>query len=198
MDHGSAQPTTAASSEDQQQMNELIEKAAKVLSVKIQKRRTTQDIEDIYGTAEFPKDYALNDPKMSALCCACSLTELNAEEQQSNEGILQTILKYQPNVEHKDQFDRRPLHFAVMAGNMTAVKYLVETGKVEINAQTKGGETPLMKAGQAGFMEICKYLLEHGSDAKITNRVGMTAVDMACLNQRNESLLKLLNDALNY
>ena len=177
-------------------MDELIEKAAKVLSVKIQKRRTTQDIEDIYGTAEFPKDYCLNDAKMSALCCACALTEQNMDEQKSNEAILQTILKYQPNLEFADQFQRRPLHFAATSGNTTAIKYLVETGKVDINAQTKGGETALMKAGQAGYLEICKYLLDRGCDGKIKNCVGMTAVDLACVNQRNEALLTMLNEAL--
>ena len=67
-----------------------------------------------------------------------------------------------------DMFDRTPLHHACRNNNLTAVNHIlnwVQQGyapNFDINAKASGGDTPLMKAAEAGNLEICKKLLLFG------------------------------------
>jgi len=93
---------------------------------------------------------------MSALSLACSLGEETEAHKPYNLKLVSTILKYNPDINQKDDWGRTPLHLACNSGNLTAVNTLIAIGvssddepmaqTLDLNAQSLGGETPLMKA----------------------------------------------------
>ena len=114
---------------------------------------------------------------MSALSLACSLQDNSDQRVQLNEQLLNIIMECKPDVNHKDEHHRTPLHFACTIGNKTAVKVLIENN-ADLNAQTivskklddnllQGGDTPLMKAASQGQIEICTILLKEKCDPRL-------------------------------
>ena len=53
-----------------------------------------------------------------------------------------------------------PLQAAASAGNLEIVKFLVETGKVDVNSVSSGGQTPVSCAADTGHLNIVRYLVE--------------------------------------
>jgi ankyrin repeat protein len=75
--------------------------------------------------------------------------------------------------------DMTPLHHAVLAGELTSVKRLIQLG-AEINCQTKTGATPLLLAVERGHLNIVKYLLKKGAKTDIQlKQNGDTALHIA-------------------
>ena len=161
-------------------LNKLIQKAAMVLSTKI-KREKVAEVQNVLNS-EFPVDHSITDTGMSALSFACAMTEVDATEQARNQKMLTAILQCNPNLNHEDNFKRTPLHLACISGNGTAVQLLLQSNAVNVNAQSAGGETPLMKAAAAGRLEICQILLKGGANAKMTCMKNLTALDFAQIN----------------
>ena len=64
------------------QIQQLITKAAMVLSAKIKKHKV-KEVQDVLNS-EFPVDHGITDTRMSALCFACSMPEKDANEQKRN------------------------------------------------------------------------------------------------------------------
>ena len=54
------------------------------------------------------------------------------------------------------------IHIAVLSGTLDIIKYLVETGKAEIEAVDWFGRTPLHFACSYGKADILKYLVDKG------------------------------------
>jgi ankyrin repeat protein len=68
------------------------------------------------------------------------------------------------------------LHFAAREGQMDAIRELVDGG-ADINKQSGSDKTPPMtEAIINGHLDIAKFLLDHGADAKIANGDGLTAL----------------------
>ena len=108
------------------QIQQLINKAAMVLSAKIKKHKV-KEVQDVLNS-EFPVDHGITDTRMSALCFACSMSEKDANEQKRNGEMLNAIFSCNPNLNYCDKFNRTPLHLACISGNNTAVRLLLETG----------------------------------------------------------------------
>lgn len=70
------------------------------------------------------------------------------------------------------------LHFAISGGSVDIVEMLANRN-VEIDTQDTFGETPLMKAVEAGNFAIARFLLDHGANKEIVNIEGRTAVKLA-------------------
>ncbi len=72
------------------------------------------------------------------------------------------------------------LHFACRRGSLEAVQLL--TSKIDPNARTSTGETPLMLAAKNGHHTVIQFLLENGADTTITNGNGngWNALHFAC------------------
>ena len=132
------------------------QKAAHFLSRRIRKYEFVA-IEELLNS-DYNIDGRVSDTGMSALSLACSLGEKTEAHKPYNKKLIGTILKYNPNINHKDDWGRTPLHMACNSGNLTAVKTLIEIGvslndepvpyNLDLNAQSIGGETALMKACQ--------------------------------------------------
>jgi len=67
---------------------------------------------------------------------------------------------------------------AATYGNVPIMNYLIEQ-KLDINAQSNGGNTALHAAACMGFYDATKLLLEKGADRTITNKEGKTAAQAA-------------------
>jgi uncharacterized protein len=70
-------------------------------------------------------------------------------------------------------------HRFAPGGMLAAVKYLVETLHVDVNAVDHEGYTALHHAAARGDNEMIQYLVSKGADPKKVSRGGQTTVDMA-------------------
>ncbi len=78
-----------------------------------------------------------------------------------------------------------PLHAAAWKGHSKVVSRLVAAG-CDMNVADSDGWTPLHKSAYRGHADAVKVLLQAGADKKKTNIVGMTALDMAIGNKKND------------
>ena len=92
------------------------------------------------------------------------------------------IDQYKPNYNHQDKFMRTPLHHAARASNETAISFLLHMGmqpqeemQINVDCQTIGQETPLMKAAEAGNRNIVVALLRASCNPFLENVMGKTA-----------------------
>ena len=65
---------------------------------------------------------------------------------------------------------RTGLHYAVANNELETVKELLKLG-ANINAQTLGGDTPLMKAIETGRFDIVNELIQWNCNCNIPNKV---------------------------
>ena len=79
-----------------------------------------------------------------------------------------------------------PLHYAATRGHLTVMNLLLEN-HAYIDASSPNGTTPLMMAAFYGTPSAVKLLLEAGADPLIKNEQGLTAIDFAHRNQRQDS-----------
>jgi ankyrin repeat protein len=87
--------------------------------------------------------------------------------------------------------------FIFLAGknDIPRVKQLVESG-ININVQNKYGETALIRASQAGHVEMVKYLLTKGANPSIRTFPDPWGGTTSCALDRakTEEIKKLLRD----
>ena len=130
------------------------QKAAHYLNRRIRKYEFT-GIEQLLDS-DYQIDGRVSDTGMSALSLACSLGEKTEAHRPYNKKLVGTILKYNPDINKKDDWGRTPLHMACNSGNTAAVNALIEIGvstdgepmasTLDLDATSLGGETALMKA----------------------------------------------------
>ena len=79
-----------------------------------------------------------------------------------------------------------PLHYAATKGHLEVITLLLDN-YAYIDAASPNGTTPLMMAAFYGTPSAVKLLLEAGADPLLKNVQGLTAVDFAQRNNRQES-----------
>ncbi|MGC9105409.1 MAG: ankyrin repeat domain-containing protein [Thermoprotei archaeon] len=70
---------------------------------------------------------------------------------------------------------------AVEEGDLQRVKYLVEIHQCDVNIRDKDGNTPLHLAAWYGYLDIVKFLVEHGADVNARNAEGNTPLHLAIM-----------------
>lgn len=104
------------------------------------------------------------------------MTPLHWAIQEEFSGIARLLLEHGANVEAEEENGIRPLAMATSAGNLEAVKLLLE-----FNADVNGGESsqnPFMNAAIWEHWNIAEYLLQHGADINGKDAAGDTALIM--------------------
>lgn len=66
------------------------------------------------------------------------------------------------------------LHHAAEGGHVEACKVLVQSGRVDINAQDGEGRTPLHRASLKGHVPVVDYLRERGASTDVQDFFGHT------------------------
>jgi len=96
------------------------------------------------------------------------------------------------NLNIRDNYGFRPLHFAVQNGEKEKVRLLLSAG-VNTNAKTDYGFTPIYFAvGKKGDLEIIEMLIKSGSLINIKNKNGITPLHYAAWGTSNK-IISLLN-----
>ena len=96
----------------------------------------------------------------------------------SKEEIKLEILKVK-NLNMRDGYGFRPLHFAVQNGEKDKVNLLLKSG-VNTNAKTDHGFTPIYFAvGKNGDFEILKMLIKFGALINVYDKNGITPLHYA-------------------
>ncbi len=80
-----------------------------------------------------------------------------------------------------------PLHYAATGGHVGIVRLLLEHHAF-IDPESPNGTTPLMMAARYGSGEAVKLLLEEGAVPTARNRLGLSALDFACMGERPDAV----------
>lgn len=89
-----------------------------------------------------------------------------------------------------DSGQRNCLHLTCFRGYVSLCKTILSLQKIDINSQTRRGNTPLHAAVEGGFIEMVKVLLNFGADPKIRNSQGRSPSDLS----KNDEIKSLLSD----
>eukprot|EP00466_Bigelowiella_natans_P008977 jgi/Bigna1/72961/fgenesh1_pg.22_\ len=91
-----------------------------------------------------------------------------------------------------------PLMLAVRAGNLSAVKLLVEHGNADLRKRDKNEMTALLWAARMGRAEIMKYLINQGADPNVIDRSEMTPIMIAAKHNHPDVGLRFPETVINY
>ena len=118
----------------------------------------------------------ITDTGMTAFAFACSQTQ--------NAQVLQAIVALNPDLNAADYTGRTPLHHAAIISNIACIDYFTMVhqqapGILQINALTRGRETPLMFAVRSGNIHVVAKFLNLTANPFIVNGMGQSAIDLA-------------------
>ena len=65
------------------------------------------------------------------------------------------------------------VHYAVENGNLKMLEHLIDKG-ANIEARSKDGDTPLIRAAYRGDLQIVNYLISKGADLDAQSKLGIT------------------------
>ncbi len=100
---------------------------------------------------------------------------LLAISQKNFEAVQNAIEKKKASVSYRDVNKRTPLHWAVIAGDLKIVAYLIYKG-ADLEAREKNGATPLHFVAYSKNLDIVKYLIQQGAAINATDFAGWTAL----------------------
>ncbi len=82
------------------------------------------------------------------------------------------------------------LHYAATGGHVGIMRLLFEHHAF-VDPESPNGTTPLMMAARYGNGEAVKLLLEEGAVVTARNRLGLSALDFACIGERPDAIAML-------
>lgn len=107
---------------------------------------------------------------------------LHAAAKNGHAAIVEFLCDEGANKEAKDEFGQTPLHLAVFADKLAAVKALVAKG-ANMEARTRvENETPLHVAAYRGKALVAEFLGKNGADIRAKNKNGNTPIAVAEVN----------------
>jgi ankyrin repeat protein len=80
-----------------------------------------------------------------------------------------------------------PLHYAATSGHVPIMRLLFEHHAF-VDPESPNGTTPLMMAARYGSVEAVKLLLDEGAVPTSRNRLGLSALDFACMGERPDAI----------
>ncbi|MFM2343864.1 MAG: hypothetical protein RLZZ210_472 [Pseudomonadota bacterium] len=110
-------------------------------------------------------------------------------------GLVKFVIESGKLLKAKDTKGNNALHLACMNNHDTEViKYLIESGKFDLNATNLYGHNALHLACMNNHdTEVIKYLIESGKfDLNATNTYGNDALHLACMHNHDTEVIKYL------
>ncbi|KAI8919922.1 hypothetical protein PhCBS80983_g01843 [Powellomyces hirtus] len=119
---------------------------------------------------------------------------LHEAAKRGNVGFTKELLSAGVSVNALDKAGNSPLHWACRGGHIAVVQMLLDR-KPAINSQNKLGDTPLHLAAWGGHTAVLELLLsQQGTDMRIRNNDGKTAVQLAKSDDAAAVLLRTSQD----
>jgi len=118
-------------------------------------------------------------------------TPLIAACKEDNLEMVQLLIKYEADINKKNNDGLNPLMWACRRGNLEVVKFLIEND-VDVNTRPNG-MTPLMYACSYDRVEVVKLLLAKGADINAKDHEGNTVLSIARKRNNNRVMKILIN-----
>ncbi|XP_071124054.1 ankyrin-1-like [Mytilus edulis] len=93
--------------------------------------------------------------------------------------VVETILRYKPDVNLSNRLGLSPLHIACSKGHFKVIEILF-LSRCDINKLDKDKRTPLYAACKAGHTDIVELLLDKKANFNICNKWGASVLFIAC------------------
>ncbi|TNV72692.1 hypothetical protein FGO68_gene9257 [Halteria grandinella] len=131
------------------------------------KKEESENIKKVLKYRILTATTPLNKVGLNALHILASnqVNSANQNKVEMHQNCLASLQDYGLDINSMDYFGRNALHFAASAGNLVCLSALLNTDGCQVNAQSIGGETALMKAIQHGNVPVVQLLLQHGASA---------------------------------
>ena len=127
-------------------------------------------VKDVNGISPLALAYSQRD--IDSVYIAAALIAANAHPERGTYAYFEDAVKTH-NLSMRFNDGQSPLHFAVIAGEHSIVRFLLEQG-VSINAKDISGSTPLHEAVRYGRADIAALLLDAGADINARDSIGKT------------------------
>ncbi|KAM0885621.1 hypothetical protein ACQ4PT_030197 [Festuca glaucescens] len=113
--------------------------------------------------------------------------------QAAMEGNLSLLKKMARKVDLRGTKDARgntALHYSASRGCLESCRFLVEESRIDVNAVSKTGATPMSFEGN---VQVMRYLLDHGGDPAMPDERGSTPLHLVALQGHCEASRLLLS-----
>ena len=145
-------------------------------------------IKDSEGISPLALAYSQKD--LDSVYIAAALIAANASPERGSYAYFEDAVKTH-NLSMRFADGQSPLHFAVIAGETSIVRFLLEQG-VSINAKDISGSTPLHEAVRYGRREIASLLLDAGADINARDSIGKTPLLIITPDESAQAVYTLL------
>ncbi|XP_064099740.1 dentin sialophosphoprotein-like isoform X2 [Macrobrachium nipponense] len=110
--------------------------------------------------------------------------------------VVQYLVQAGASLMAKNQEGMTSLHLAAKCGNFVACQYIVDSGRLtrhSINTQDEGGWTPLVWASENRYINVVKYLVDHGGNPQLCDVEQNTALHWAAFSGSTQICSMLLD-----
>ena len=113
------------------------------------------------------------------------------------EAAKQALEQSPDDIDEPDYAKNTPLQKASLEGHVNVVKFLISTGKCNINNANTSQDTPLIDAVENGHLEVVKLLLASGADPHLQNKAGSNPYDVIDdEDEHSEEIMAALREAM--
>jgi ankyrin repeat protein len=121
-----------------------------------------------------------SDDLYTPLHFACSTHKGNDPARRNNiEATVMLLLERGADPTTRSKYDQTSLHMACMYGNDIAIRLLLATGRVDLEARDSNDTTPLLRAARNGRLAAARLLVDAGADVNARDIISLTPVRFA-------------------
>lgn len=102
--------------------------------------------------------------------CALVKDDLNAL------NICKFLVELKVNSHFRDKHDQTCLYYTVREGKYNTSEYLIKQCNLPVNEKDIYGQNPIYYAAREGHLELCKLLVENGTDINLEDKYGQTCI----------------------